>query len=82
MPNPSEMHRLEVEARNEEFKKMVQSRNTVCDTAADVTRLVTLKIKIKTEYLSKYSKQAILSEIRSLEKRLGIDGTSYNSEAF
>lgn len=82
MPNPNEMHRLEVEARNEEYKKLEQSHNTLCTTAADVTRLVDLKVKIKTGYLSKSTKEALLGEVRSIEKRLGIDSKNYNSNDF
>lgn len=82
MPNPNEMHRLEVEARNEEYKKLEDSHNTLCTTASDVTRLVALKVKIKTGYLSKGTKSSLLAEIRAIEARLGIEGADYNSGEF
>lgn len=82
MPNPNELHRLEVEARNEEYKKLEQSHNTLCTTAADVNRLVDLKVKIKTGYLSKSTKESLLGEVRAIEARLGIEGKNYNSGEF
>lgn len=82
MPNPSELHRLEVEARNEEYKKLEQSHNSLCTTAADVHRLVDLKVKIKTGHLSKSTKEYLLGVVRSIEKRLGIESKNYNSGEF
>lgn len=76
------MHRLEVEARNTEYAKLAESRNFNASDVADVRRLVDLKVKIKTGYLSKSTKQAFLNEVRTLEARLGIKGDEYNSSAF
>lgn len=82
MPNPNEMHRLEIESHNEEYRKLEQSHNTLCTTAADVSRLVDLKVKIKTGYLSKSTKESLLKEVYAIEKRLGIDSKNYNSGEF
>lgn len=82
MPGPSEMYRQDTEQRNKEYKKMEVSRNTVGDTAKDVTRLVALKVQIKTAYLSKSTKEALLAEVRAIERRLGIDSKAYSSGEF
>ena len=76
LPGPSELY------RSEEYKKLEESRNIVCDTAKDVTRLVALKVQLKDGYFSKHTKSKLLEEVRLIEKRLGIDSKSYNSGEF
>jgi hypothetical protein len=81
MPNPSELQRQFEEQqesfvanRNQEYRKL--------EERSDIDRLVALKVKIKTGYLSKSTKESLLADIRALEHGLGIAGDNYNSEEF
>lgn len=79
--NPSEMQRLHeeaVEQRNLEYKKMQDSRNNI----ALIAEMNAIKDSIKGSRMSKSDKEALVGRLRSVEKKLGIEGNNYNSSEF
>lgn len=84
--NPSEMQRIHeefVEQRNKEYKKMQDSRNDLSNQPALLRHeLQCVKNAIKSNLLSKSSKEAMLGRLRRLEQKLGIEGDNYNSSEF
>ena len=85
MPNPSELQRQVeewVESRNQEYRKMEESHTLTNQQALLVKEMVNIKDTIKNAYLSKSTKSGLLSQLRSIEAKLGIEGNDYNSGEF
>lgn len=92
MPNPSELQRqfeelqgqfeVWVESRNKEYRKMEESLALTNQQALLVKEMVSIKDTIKNAYLSKSTKSGLLSQLRAIEAKLGIEGSDYNSEEF
>ena len=61
---------------------MEQSLSLTNSQALLVKEMVSIKDTIKHGYLSKGTKENLLSQLRSIEAKLGIESKNYNSEEF